>query len=282
MAVNIEANEISLNPHVKVHPVDEPISPSNATSLLANHEMIVDCTDRPYTRYLLSDTAVTLKIPLVSGAAISSAGQWAVYGGQTTQGKQRACYRCMWPRMVNAGGNDRCEELGVWGVVTGLVGTGMASEVIKLLIGNDGMSPVPLLLHFFLVPRENYPHAHGRTDQDPLLHLLHLGGNPLVRTIRIRPPSPKCEACGPNANIRVEEFDYDAFCAGPSISETSEGDDSLGDGIGEVGDRIGAKVSPRLSQWLDKSQEDCSSCLAGTQYSRGKRGCLGGGYKTRN
>lgn len=42
--------------------------------------------------------------------------------------------------MVNAGGNDRCEELGVHGVVTGLVGTGMASEVIKLLIGNDGAS----------------------------------------------------------------------------------------------------------------------------------------------
>jgi adenylyltransferase/sulfurtransferase len=40
--------------------------------------------------------------------------------------------------MVNAGGNDRCEELGVYGVVTGMVGTGMASEVIKVLLGNDG------------------------------------------------------------------------------------------------------------------------------------------------
>lgn len=40
--------------------------------------------------------------------------------------------------MVEAGGNDRCEELGVYGVVTGMIGTGMASEVIKVLLGKDG------------------------------------------------------------------------------------------------------------------------------------------------
>lgn len=44
--------------------------------------------------------------------------------------------------MVNAGGKDRCEELGVYGVVTGMVGTGMASEVIKVLLRNDGESLV--------------------------------------------------------------------------------------------------------------------------------------------
>jgi len=90
------------------------------------------------TRYLLSDAAVTLNLPLISGAAISSAGQWAVYGGVNSKGKRRACYRCLWPKMVEAGGNDRCEELGVYGVVTGMIGTGMASEVIKVLLGRDG------------------------------------------------------------------------------------------------------------------------------------------------
>ena len=134
--------EDSLNPHVIVHAHTEPITPENALSLLSSHDLLVDCTDRPMTRYLLSDAAVQLGIPLVSGAAISSAGQWAVYGGKTSKGKgkQRACYRCLWPTLVNAGGNDRCEELGVYGMVTGMVGVGMASEVIKVLIGNDGMS----------------------------------------------------------------------------------------------------------------------------------------------
>lgn len=143
--------------------------------------------------------------------------------------------------MVNAGGNDRCEELGVYGVVTGMVGTGMASEVIKLLIRTDGMS---LLLNQTL---PSLMDGVGRVeeadgiDTEPLLHLLHLGGNPLIRTIRIRAPSPKCEACGPDASIRVEEFDYDTFCVGPSSS--AEGDYT----VPEIGDRIGVEVSTCLS-----------------------------------
>lgn len=83
--------------------------------------------------------------------------------------------------------------------------------------------------------------ADGGIDQDPLLHLLHLGGNPLIRTIRIRPPSPKCEACGLNASIRVDEYDYDTFCAGPSATDPDENDN--GAIVEEVLDRIGAKVS---------------------------------------
>ena len=133
---------ISLNPHVKVITHELPIDQTNAIPLLTPNDLLIDCTDRPMTRYLLSDASVAIGIPLVSGAAISSAGQWAVYGGITPKGKRRACYRCLWPRMVNAGGNDRCEELGVYGVVTGMVGTGMASEVIKVLLGNDGESLV--------------------------------------------------------------------------------------------------------------------------------------------
>jgi adenylyltransferase/sulfurtransferase len=128
----------SLNPHVIVIMHELPIEQSNAITLLRPHDLIIDCTDRPMTRYLLSDAAVTLNLPLVSGAAISSAGQWAVYGGSNSKGKRRACYRCLWPKMVEAGGNDRCEELGVYGVVTGMIGTGMASEVIKVLLGRDG------------------------------------------------------------------------------------------------------------------------------------------------
>jgi adenylyltransferase/sulfurtransferase len=88
------------------------------------------------TRYLLNDASVHLGVPLVSGAAIASVGQWAVYGG-SAKGKKRACYRCLWPSLL-PGSSGRCEDVGVWGVVTGLVGTGMAGEVLKLLLENEG------------------------------------------------------------------------------------------------------------------------------------------------
>jgi adenylyltransferase/sulfurtransferase len=219
----------SLNPHIKVTTYEVPIDQSNALSLLRPHDLLIDCTDRPMTRYLLSDAAVTLDLPLISGAAISSAGQWAVYGGQTAKGKRRACYRCLWPRMVEAGGNDRCEELGVYGVVTGMIGTGMASEVIKVLLGKDGERS----------SRARY-WERLMSDDEPLLHMMHLGGNPLIRTIRIRPPSPKCIACGPDATVKVEEYDYATFCSGHA--DVVEPD---GLGNGGVGERISVQV--RLS-----------------------------------
>jgi len=67
--------------------------------------------------------------------------------------------------------------------------------------------------------------------------MLHLGGNPLIRTIRIRPPSVKCVACGPDASVNVEEYDYASFCSGPAGVETEDGLDS-----GTVGERISVQV----------------------------------------
>lgn len=69
--------------------------------------------------------------------------------------------------------------------------------------------------------------------------MLHLGGNPLIRTIRIRPPSVKCVACGPDASVKVEEYDYATFCSGPAGAVDEEGLDS-----GAVGERISVQVSP--------------------------------------
>lgn len=227
----------SLNPHVTVRTHPEPISPENAIALLSEHDLLVDCTDRPMTRYLLSDAAVQLRIPLVSGAAISSAGQWAVYGGRTTKGKQRqrACYRCLWPNLINAGGNDRCEELGVYGMVTGMVGVGMASEVIKVLTGNDGTWAPNTISKVYSDGVEAKADNTLITDEEPLLHLLHLGGNPIIRTIRMRPQSAACRACGANADIRVDTFDYETFCAG-AVAEPGDGA-----AVG-WGDRLSAKV----------------------------------------
>ncbi|OCF38653.1 adenylyltransferase and sulfurtransferase [Kwoniella heveanensis CBS 569] len=211
----------ALNPKVNLIPHHVPITPSTALPLLRPYSMIIDCTDRPLTRYLLNDAAVRLDVPLVSGAAISSAGQWAVYGGATTSKdgskKKRACYRCIWPSVLaGSGGNGKCEEQGVWGVVTGLVGTGMAGEAIKLIV--------------------------GREDPQPLLHLHHLCSNPVIRTIRLKPPSTKCIACGPEPTISddLEKFGYESFCAG-AMGEGDEVTDETGLVVGGVGERISVK-----------------------------------------
>ncbi|WVQ76822.1 hypothetical protein IAR50_006496 [Cryptococcus sp. DSM 104548] len=213
----------ALNTKINLIPNPVPITSSTALELLRPYTILLDCTDRPLTRYLLSDAAVRLDIPLVSGAAISSAGQWAVYGGMRKDGARRACYRCIWPSVLaGGGGNGRCEELGVWPVVTGMIGVGMAGEAIKLILGKE--------------------------DPEPLLHLHHLGSNPLIRSIRMKGPSPKCIACGPNATItdNLEAFGYDEFCSGPDAGPETTDETGLVDG--EVGTRLSVKELDLLLQ----------------------------------
>lgn len=60
----------------------------------------------------------------------------------------------------------------------------------------------------------------------------------------MRPPSAKCLACGPEASIRVEEFDYAEFCAGPAMTGESDGLT-----LGREGERISAKVSIAMTVW---------------------------------
>jgi adenylyltransferase/sulfurtransferase len=123
----------SLNPRVQVTAVTESLLPSNAITLLSPYDIILDCTDNAPTRYLLSDTAVFLGKPLVSGAAQKYEGQMCTYnleGGP--------CYRCLFPIPPPVHSIASCQETGILGVVTGVIGTLQALEAIKILAGLRG------------------------------------------------------------------------------------------------------------------------------------------------
>ena len=69
----------------------------------------MDCTDNLSTRYLLSDTAVLLGIPLVSGSALKTEGQLSVY----SHGDAGPCYRCIYPKPPAATSVTNCSDGGV-------------------------------------------------------------------------------------------------------------------------------------------------------------------------
>lgn len=119
---------------VDVHPV--ALHSSNALSILAPYDVILDCTDNAPTRYLLSDTAVRLNKPLVSGAAQKFDGQLCVYN----LGDDGPCYRCIFPKSPAPEMAGSCEETGILGAVTGIIGNLQALEAIKLITGLHGES----------------------------------------------------------------------------------------------------------------------------------------------
>ena len=128
------------NPHVAVTTIPERITPANAATLLASHDLILDGTDNFATRLAVSDTAVRLGVPLLSAAAQQFQGQVALFGAQP-------CYRCFVGDAFDADDCDNCAELGVLGALTGTVGNFAALIAIQFLAGmSPGLSGT---LHLF-------------------------------------------------------------------------------------------------------------------------------------
>jgi molybdopterin/thiamine biosynthesis adenylyltransferase len=119
----------ALNPHVKVVPLRDRISASNVLGILADYDIVVEGTDNFPTRRDVAAAAAAEGKALVSGAVSMFDGQVTVFlpgGPQFTD---------LYPETPDAADLPACEIVGVLGAVTGVVGTLMAMEAIKLVTG---------------------------------------------------------------------------------------------------------------------------------------------------
>jgi adenylyltransferase/sulfurtransferase len=99
-----------LNPNVSIICHELGVTAENAVSIVQKYDVIVDCTDSPATRYLISDAAVVCSKPLVSGSALGTEGQITVYGYEGGP-----CYRCVFPTPPPAESVLTCGEGGILG-----------------------------------------------------------------------------------------------------------------------------------------------------------------------
>ena len=123
-------------PRLKIDAHEFAITAENALQLLESYDIVLDCTDNAPTRYLLSDASVLLNKPLISGAAQKYDGQLCIYN----LGIEGPCYRCLFPRPPAPRFLNSCEETGILGAVTGIIGNLQALETIKVLVGIHGAS----------------------------------------------------------------------------------------------------------------------------------------------
>ncbi|KAL1895901.1 hypothetical protein Sste5346_004999 [Sporothrix stenoceras] len=167
-------------------------------------DLVLDCTDHPAIRYLISDACVRAGIPLVSAAALRTDGQLTVLNWPVGKGP---CYRCVFPRPPPAASQTSCAEGGVLGPVVGVMGVLQALEAIRVLV------TVP--------PTESVP--------SPTLTLFSAGGAgglaaPSFRTVRLKGRRENCFACSEDAPLKklgslgdVDNNgwpDYVQFCGG--------------------------------------------------------------------
>ena len=117
------------NPFLDLRVHQELLTAANALALLAGYELVVDCSDNFATRYLVNDACVVLGKPLVFGAIFKFEGQVTVFnyqGGPT--------YRCLHPVPPGPGEAPNCAQIGVLGVLPGLLGTMQAAETLKIIL----------------------------------------------------------------------------------------------------------------------------------------------------
>jgi len=104
----------------------------NEEALLAHVKVanvVLDGTDNFASRQLINAACVANHCALVSGAAAGTDGQIAVYPCD----RAGPCYQCF---LDNVGDNlGDCEGAGILGPITGIIGTLMALEAIKLITG---------------------------------------------------------------------------------------------------------------------------------------------------
>ena len=172
-----------MNPEVRITTFDEALTAESSSRVMGScaWDVIVDGADNFATRYLCNDLAVLSGIPLVHGSIYRFEGQVTLLNHQ-----DGPCYRCLYPDPPEPGSVPSCGEVGVLGVLPGVIGTLMGTEAIKVALGVGRSLAGRLLLYDAL--DLSFRELHFDRDRS-------------------------CAVCGPERTISaVESFDYGTFC----------------------------------------------------------------------
>jgi adenylyltransferase/sulfurtransferase len=131
-----------LNPTINIVAITERLTSKNALNLFKHYDIIVDGTDNFATRYLVNDAAILTNKPFVYGAIYKFEGQVSVFNY-----KDGPSYRCLFPKPPKEGSVTNCSEVGVLGVLPGIIGTMMANEVLKIILEFDPVLSGKLLCY---------------------------------------------------------------------------------------------------------------------------------------
>jgi len=126
-----------LNPHVAVERHAVRLVADNALDLIGRYDLVVDGSDNFTTRYLVSDACYFARRPLVTAAVGTFDGTLTTIRAheRTAGGALNPTYRCLFPEPPPAGSVPACAEAGILGALAGVLGSMMALEVIREIVG---------------------------------------------------------------------------------------------------------------------------------------------------
>lgn len=169
----------ALNTDVEVVTYKLRLTSENILDIIKDYDIIVDGSDNFPTRYLVNDACVLSGKPLSHGGIFRFDGQ-----AITILPGESACYRCLFPQPPPPGLVPSCQEAGILGAVAGIIGTIQANEVLKYILGIEGLLAGKLLVFNAL--------------------------DSSFRQVKV-PKDPKCPVCGETPTV-TKLIDYEQFC----------------------------------------------------------------------
>lgn len=155
----------ALDPALDIEAIEARATSDNLADLMDGCDVALDGCDDFATRFAVNDAALSVRVPLVSGAVGRWNGQVGVFAPHLAD--NAPCYRCLVPDAPPDA--EHCAQTGIVGALTGVIGAIMALEAIKLITGAG----------------------------EPLIGRLTLfeGLSGRARTVSL-PRDPECPACG--------------------------------------------------------------------------------------
>ena len=121
---------LELNPNCDVKIFTERLNIKNVLQTIKDFDIVCDCSDNFGTRYLVNDACIILSKPLIFGSVQGFEGQLSVFN----LNKNSPTLRDLIPVPPQNTLIPSCDQFGVIGVSTGLIGVLQTNEIIKIII----------------------------------------------------------------------------------------------------------------------------------------------------
>ena len=176
------------NEFVNVKTVEEHLTQDNAMDIVKDYDIVMDGLDNPKARYILNDAWVFNGKPMVSGSALKWEGMVSVYNY-----KGSSWYRWVYPEPTPAKLVTNWADGGVIGMIPGIIGQLEALEIVKIILGEEGVLTNKML--FF----------NGKTST--------------FKKFTLRGKQTDCVVWGESPTFKsTEEYDYEALCPAPACN----------------------------------------------------------------
>jgi adenylyltransferase/sulfurtransferase len=175
-----------LNPHVRIVRHPTRLAAANALALIGPADIVADGSDNFATRYLVSDACCLARKPLVTAALGTFDGTLTTIRAHEAgpDGTPNPTYRCLFPVAPPPGAVPACAEAGVLGALAGILGSLMALEVMRAVVGFG----TPLVGRLLMVDARDLRFetlTYGHDPDNPLT-----GRNPTIRDLSAHEVGP--------------------------------------------------------------------------------------------